>query len=53
MGTSPGPYEMVGHPERWADFGFRSTHEMTTASKAILEVYYKGISKNHFVDINI
>jgi feruloyl esterase len=41
MGTSPGAIEMVGHPERWADFGYRSTHEMTTASKAILEVYYK------------
>ena len=40
MGTSPGAIEAVGHPERWADFGYRSTHEMTTASKAILEVYY-------------
>jgi feruloyl esterase len=41
MGTSPGVNELVGYPERWADFGYRSTHEMTVVSKAILEVYYK------------
>lgn len=41
MGTSLGVLEAVGHPEIWADFGYRATHEMTTVSKAILAVYYK------------
>lgn len=41
MGTSMGVAKAIGRPEIWADFGYRSTHEMTTASKAILEVFYK------------
>jgi len=41
MGTSPGANEIIGHPEKWADFGYRSTHEMTVSAKAILKVYYK------------
>ncbi|MDP4238214.1 MAG: tannase/feruloyl esterase family alpha/beta hydrolase [Bacteroidota bacterium] len=41
MGTSPSAYEAVGHPEKWADFGYRSTHEMTVIAKAILQLYYK------------
>jgi len=41
MGTSPNADEIIDYPERWADFGYRSTHLMTVFSKAILEVYYK------------
>jgi feruloyl esterase len=41
MGTSAGVMKAVGRPEIWADFGSRSTHEMTVAAKAILEKYYK------------
>jgi feruloyl esterase len=41
MGTSPGPNEAVGHPERWIDFGHRATHEMTVTAKEITKVYYK------------
>ncbi|MBE9461563.1 tannase/feruloyl esterase family alpha/beta hydrolase [Dyadobacter subterraneus] len=41
MGTSPGANEIVGHPERWADFGHRATHEMTVTGKAITKAYYK------------
>lgn len=41
MGTSPDVYKIIDYPERWADFGHRSTHLMTVLSKAILEIYYK------------
>jgi feruloyl esterase len=41
MGTSIGVNNAVGHPEIWKDFGYRATHEMTVAAKAILKVYYK------------
>ena len=40
MGTSPGANEAVGHPERWADFGYRATHEMTVTGKEITKAYY-------------
>jgi feruloyl esterase len=42
MGTSPNVLEAVGHPEIWADFGYRATHEMTVVSKAILQIFYKN-----------
>jgi feruloyl esterase len=41
MGTSPNAYECTGHPEKWIDFGYRATHEMTIAAKALIHVYYK------------
>jgi feruloyl esterase len=31
---------LVGHPDRWADWGWRSTHEMTIAAKQIIRAYY-------------
>jgi tannase/feruloyl esterase len=30
----------LGHPEKLIDFGYRSTHEMTVAAKAIVRAYY-------------
>lgn len=30
----------LGHPEKLIDFGYRSTHEMTIAAKAIIDAYY-------------
>ncbi len=30
----------LGHPEKLVDFGYRSTHEMTVAAKAIIRAYY-------------
>ncbi len=41
MGTSPGANEIIDHPERWVDFGYRATHEMTVTGKAITNAYYK------------
>ena len=41
MGTSVGVMNAVGHPEIWKDFGYRATHEMTVAAKAVICAYYK------------
>ncbi|MNO25170.1 Tannase and feruloyl esterase [compost metagenome] len=41
MGTSPHANFAIGQPERWADFGYRATHEMTVAAKALIQFYYK------------
>jgi len=44
MGTSPSTVlngdPLVGHPEKWADFGWRATHEMTVRSKEIIRAFY-------------
>jgi feruloyl esterase len=40
MGTAPDPNQAVDHPERWRDFGYRATHEMTVAGKALVNAYY-------------
>jgi feruloyl esterase len=44
MGTSRASGQdadgLVGHPERWQDWGSRSTHEMTVAAKQIIEAFY-------------
>ncbi|NDP21039.1 MAG: tannase/feruloyl esterase family alpha/beta hydrolase [Paludibacter sp.] len=48
MGTSPGVDKIIDYPERWADFGYRSTHLMTVLSKKILETYYKKTPLNSY-----
>jgi feruloyl esterase len=44
MGTSRPPGQdadaLIGHPERWKDWGSRSTHEMTVAAKQIIQAFY-------------
>lgn len=40
MGTSDKDGLLFSTPERWDDFGHRSTHEMTVVGKAITEAYY-------------
>lgn len=40
MGTSPDVDCSVGDPQRWADFGHRATHLMTTVSKELLGLFY-------------
>jgi feruloyl esterase len=32
--------QLVGHPEKWSDFGWRSTHLMTEFSKALIKEFY-------------
>jgi feruloyl esterase len=44
MGTSPATTldgsPLVGHPEKWKDWGYRATHVMTVAAKDILRAFY-------------
>jgi feruloyl esterase len=44
MGTAPSTNNdgdaLVGHPEKWVDFGSRATHLMTALSKTILAAFY-------------
>ena len=30
----------IGHPEKWTDWGWRATHEMTVAAKQIINAFY-------------
>ena len=53
MGTSsvavPNGDGLIGHPERWGDWGWRATHEMTVAAKAIVRAYYgRGPERSYF-----
>jgi feruloyl esterase len=41
MGTGPDINLLADHPERWIDFGHRSTHEMTLVAKAMVRAFYK------------
>lgn len=41
MGTAPDINGTLDHPERWADFGYRATHEMTRVAKAMVTTFYK------------
>jgi feruloyl esterase len=40
LGTSPNAHSVAGSTEKWKDFGYRATHEMTIAAKKIIEEYY-------------
>jgi feruloyl esterase len=40
MGTAPDINLTVGRPERWRDFGYRATHEMTRLGKAVVSDFY-------------
>ena len=40
---------MVGHPEKWKDFGWRATHLMTTFAQALIQTYYGNpANKSYF-----
>jgi feruloyl esterase len=41
MGTSPGAGTLIDQPEKWADFGYRATHEMTVVAKQIVQAFYQ------------
>ncbi len=40
LGTAPDAEVAGQRPDCWADFGYRATHEMTTAAKAMLTAFY-------------
>jgi feruloyl esterase len=41
LGTSPNANAAIDQPERWADFGYRATHEMTVVAKELIQLFYK------------
>tara|TARA_B100000678_G_scaffold290470_1_gene303494 strand:+ start:928 stop:2568 length:1641 start_codon:yes stop_codon:yes gene_type:complete len=41
MGTAPDINDTLDQPERWTDFGYRATHEMTRVAKAIVSDFYQ------------
>ena len=52
MATAPGEDATVfiGRPERWKDWGYRSTHEMTVEAKRFVAAFYKRpAAHNYFV----
>lgn len=54
MGTYPSVGEdsdvLIGHPEKWEDWGSRSTHEMTVAAKQIVQAFYgKDAQRSYYV----
>ncbi|MDB5593818.1 MAG: prolyl oligopeptidase family protein [Hyphomicrobiales bacterium] len=40
LGTAPDVNQTIDHPERWADFGHRATHEMTRLAKLVVSGFY-------------
>jgi hypothetical protein len=46
MGTAPSyttdADALIGHPQKWIDWGSRATHLMTTASKQLIQTYYSA-----------
>jgi len=47
MATPPGTTAslFVNRPERWTDWGYRATHEMTVVAKQIVRAYYEREAK--------
>jgi len=39
---------LVGHPEKWKDFGWRSTHLMTVFAKALINTFYGDPAKRSY-----
>jgi feruloyl esterase len=58
MGTSPpsgvdvydwlSGSSLVGLPEKWKDFGYRSTHAMTVAAKSIVKAFYGSDARQSY-----
>jgi len=50
LGTAPDINATADHPERWVDFGYRATHEMTRFAKAMVTAFYKVASFRSFFE---
>ncbi len=52
MGTAPATPligdPLTGHPQKWKDWGMRSTHVMTVTGKAIAKAYYNAEVKRAY-----
>ncbi|MDD2180541.1 tannase/feruloyl esterase family alpha/beta hydrolase [Acidovorax sp. D2M1] len=54
MGTAPSTSRdgspLLNHPEKWVDWGYRSTHLMTLFAKEVSSMYYARVpSKSYFM----
>lgn len=50
MGTTLDPDDCIGKPDKWIDFGYRSTHLMTEVGKQLTAVFYgKQPSYSYFM----
>ena len=54
MGTSPATAlngeVLQGHPEKWIDWGYRSTHLMTVLAKGVSQKYYSSApARSYFI----
>jgi feruloyl esterase len=38
----------INHPERWTDWGYRATHEMTVLAKQLVKSYYQQEAKHSY-----
>jgi len=38
----------IGHPEKWADWGYRAVHEMAVVTKTLAKAYYGKPVKNSY-----
>jgi feruloyl esterase len=48
LGTAPSANLVAGSPDKWADFGYRATHEMTLLSKAVVAAFYGVTPKRSY-----
>lgn len=52
LGTSPARGQdadpLIGHPEKWIDFGWRATHAMTVASKRVVAAFYERAPQHSY-----
>ncbi|MDB5361646.1 MAG: Tannase and feruloyl esterase [Rhodospirillales bacterium] len=53
LGTAPSAQSngqsLIGHPQKWIDFGYRATHLMTTVSQQFVSAFYgKPASRSYF-----
>lgn len=52
MGTAPSSTlngdPLIGHPQKWKDWGLLSTHEMTVTGKAIAKAFYGQDAKHSY-----
>lgn len=46
LGTAPSANLVADSPDKWADFGYRATHEMALLSKAVIIAFY-GVTAKH------
>jgi len=46
LGTAPSANLISSFPDKWSDFGYRATHEMTVLSKSVVTAFY-GAAPEH------